>query len=99
MIFSVKAKRWSAIKLPYSASYPTFSRDSKHLYFLMQKGAHGLGVYRVPINGGLPKQVFDLGSVPLVILTDQSMSLDPTDTPILTRNVGTCDIYALHLNH
>ena len=99
MVFSLRTQNWATIKVPYTVGYPTFSRDSKHLYFLMQKGIRGRGVYRVPISGGDPEEVFDGGSIPFANLSGESMSLDPSDAPILTRSVGTCDIYALHLSH
>jgi len=99
MIFSVKSQRWSTIKVPYTVDYLAFSKDSKHLYFLMLKGVRAArGIYRISIRGGPSEQVFDGGSIQFVNLSDLSLSLDPTDVPILTRSVGTCDIYALHLN-
>jgi hypothetical protein len=57
-----------------------------------------VGVYRVPFQGGQAELVFDLpehfrGTGYYGIW----MSLDPTDAPLLLRDVGTDEIYALTL--
>jgi hypothetical protein len=47
--------------------------------------------------GGKPERVADLKGVHYTGYYGLWMGLDPTDTPLILRNTGTYDIYALTL--
>jgi hypothetical protein len=51
------------------------------------------GVYRIRVPGGEAELLKDLKDVHIGVW----LGLDPTDTPLLLRDVGTRDIYALTL--
>ena len=55
------------------------------------------GVFRVRVSGGDAERVFDLKGFRYTGAFTLWMGLDPTDTPMLIRDVGTDDIYALSL--
>jgi hypothetical protein len=49
------------------------------------------------VTGGTPEKIVDLHDVKQTGWAGSWMGLDPTDTPMLLRDVGTDDIYALTL--
>jgi hypothetical protein len=54
-------------------------------------------IYRLPIPDGKPERVADLTGVHLIGAVGDWFGLDPADAPLLLRNNGTSDIYALTL--
>jgi hypothetical protein len=54
-------------------------------------------VSRVRVSGGDAERVVDLKGFRYTGAFQIWMGLDPTDTPMLLRDVGTDDIYALTL--
>jgi len=54
-------------------------------------------VFRVRVSGGNAERVVDLKGFRYTGAFSDWMGLDPTDTPMLLRDVGTADIYALTL--
>lgn len=60
-------------------------------------GADDPGVFRIRPLGGRAERVVDLlGFHPAGVFGDR-MGLDPDDSPVLLRDVGGIDIYALDL--
>ena len=55
------------------------------------------GVFRVRVSGRNAKLVVDLKGFGFTGAFNLWMGLDPTDTPMLIRDIGTDDIYALTL--
>jgi hypothetical protein len=55
------------------------------------------GVFRARVSGGNAERVVDLKGFRYTGAFTRWMGLDPTDTPMLLRDVGTDDIYALTL--
>ncbi len=95
-IFDVKTQQWTALTENGDVQFPSFSRDGRFIYFLHS----GLdqGVFRIPVAGGKPERVADLREWHLIGLVGFSMSLDPMDSPLVLRDVGSDDIYALKLD-
>jgi Tol biopolymer transport system component len=93
-IFDVRTQQWST---PYKgpAGFPRWSRNSHSIYFL------GLpsnpGVYRITVTGGDAERITDLKGVHYTGYYAVWFGLDPTDAPLLLRDIGTSDIYALRL--
>jgi dipeptidyl aminopeptidase/acylaminoacyl peptidase len=94
-VFDVKQQRWTRLDLDGDGSYPNFSHDGRLIYFLQSGAAQG--VFRIPVTGGKTERVVDLKDWHLTGQFFASMSLDPTDAPLMLRDSGSGDIYALTL--
>jgi Tol biopolymer transport system component len=94
-VFDLKTQRWTELTANGDVQFPSFSQDGRFIYFLHT--GREQGVFRIPVTGGKPEQVADLGEWHLTGLVGFSMSLDPTDAPLVLRDVGSDDIYALTL--
>jgi hypothetical protein len=75
--------------------YPTWSSNSKFIYFWRQGDEQG--VFRVRVSDGVEERVVDLKGFRSTGAAGGWFGLDPKDTPMLVRDVGTSDIYALTL--
>jgi hypothetical protein len=96
-VFDVKTQRWSEL-LAEKCGWPTWSMDSKFIYFLHAFGSEEApGVYRVRVSGGPAERVVDLKGFRFTGSVGHWMGLDPTGTPMLIRDTGTDDIYSLTL--
>jgi hypothetical protein len=77
--------------------YPEWSSDSQFIYFLQIAG-NDRGVIRVRVRDGTAERVVDLKNVHLTgALFGFWFGLDPTDAPLLLRDISGDDIYALTL--
>jgi Tol biopolymer transport system component len=95
-VFDFETKRWS--ELPVGPSnWPNWSHDSRSIYFL-NGGEKDPSVVRVSIQTGKIEKVVDLKRFQFTGWFSSWFGLDPTDAPLLLRNVGTEDIYALTLD-
>jgi serine/threonine protein kinase/Tol biopolymer transport system component len=94
-IFEVKTQRWIALPTGGDVEFPSFSHDSRFIYFL--RFGRDQGVFRIPVTGGKLDRVVDMKNWHLTGYFGFSMSLDPTDAPLILRDVGGNDIYALTL--
>ena len=54
-------------------------------------------MFKIPVTGGKPERIADLREGHLTGFVGFSMSLDPTDVPLVLRDVGSDDIYVLTL--
>ena len=55
------------------------------------------GVLRISVTGGDAERIADLKGVHYTGYYSVWFGLDPTDAPLLLRDVGTSDVYALAL--
>jgi DNA-binding winged helix-turn-helix (wHTH) protein/Tol biopolymer transport system component len=94
-VFDTGKQKWFAPKTNGDVDWPAFSRDSRFIYFL--RLGREQGVFRVRAPEGAEERVVDLRGVHLTGMFGTSMSLDPNDYPLVTRDTGTDDIYALTL--
>ncbi len=95
-IFDFETQRWSSVLVTNTdALYHTWSRDSRFIYFLHNGTDHG--VFRIRSTGGQPERVADLKDMHQAGSIGFWFGLDPTDAPLLLRDVGSADIYALTL--
>jgi hypothetical protein len=83
------------VAAPANRVHPTWSSDSQFIYFLLPWDDPG--VLRVRVSGGNAERVIDLKGFRFTGAVNLWMGLDLTDTPMLIRDVGTDDIYALTL--
>ena len=77
-------------------SCPEWSKDGHFIYFI--HGPGDPGVYRMRVKGGELEKVVDLKNWPQVGPGSVGwMGLDPTEAPLLLRDISSNDIYALTL--
>jgi eukaryotic-like serine/threonine-protein kinase len=95
-VFDIATQRWSAFPENGRADYPAWSRDSRFIYFLRLINGDR-GVYRIRVGGGKTERVADLKDWHITGYYSFWMALDPTDSPLLLRDNGSDDIYALKM--
>jgi Tol biopolymer transport system component len=81
-----------------SGSWPSWSHDSRWIYYTAATLGQGnrVKIYRVSVDGGTPEQIMDIQFRG----TGYAFSwygLDPDDNPLLLRDAGTNEVYALTL--
>ena len=79
-----------------SWGFPTWSRDGKFIYAL--RGPEPWSVDRISVPDGKQERVVDLTGTYLTGATGFWFGLDPNDAPLLLRDNGSSDIYALTLD-
>ncbi|HTF62618.1 MAG TPA: winged helix-turn-helix domain-containing protein [Edaphobacter sp.] len=95
-IFDLKTQQWKDLLRKGFNGFPSWSKDGRFIYF--QRPTDDRGIFRIPISGGDEERIVDLkefrnmGWYPFGWL-----GLDPTDAPLLLRDTGTDEIYALTL--
>jgi DNA-binding winged helix-turn-helix (wHTH) protein/Tol biopolymer transport system component len=94
-VFNLETHQWSTVLMHEGLGFPSWSRDSRYLYILYADQQPG--VYRVSVKGGVPERVVDLKEFHHAGSVGLWMGLDPNDAPLLLRDVGTDDLYALTL--
>ena len=94
-LFDVKTQKWSMVPVSGVAQFPCFSRNSRYIYFL--RVGRDQGVIRIPVIGGNEEHIIDMSNWHITGSLSFSMTLDPTDAPLVLRDVGSDDIYALTL--
>lgn len=95
MVFDFKTQRWSELAQKGFVDSPEWSSDSQFIYFRRVMG--DLGVFRIPVKGGAAEKIVDLKDWRDTGWFRRYMGLDPTDAPLLLRDIGSDDIYALTL--
>jgi Tol biopolymer transport system component/DNA-binding winged helix-turn-helix (wHTH) protein len=93
-VFDFKTQQWSDIQKG-EVDFPTWSHDGKFIYFL--RPVDDPGVYRIRPTGGEAERVVDLKGFRFTGVWRYFLGLDPEDTPLLLRDTGTDDIFALTL--
>lgn len=97
-VFDLVTHGESTLRIGKATSFPVWSRDGRFIYAEIYEG--NPGVFRIPRKGGEPELVVDLKDVRQIIGNGgRWLELDPTDAPLLLRDGGTDDIYALTLEH
>jgi serine/threonine protein kinase/Tol biopolymer transport system component len=96
-VFSLEKQQWSDVE-DGDASYPSYSRDGRFVYFWRWGGEQT--VFRLRLSDGKVEKIAELKATSTASETaigGRWMGLDPTDTPIVLRSAPTHDIYALNL--
>lgn len=101
MIFDLQTQRYSilhGLQPIMTLNFNLWSHDSKFLYFVLERGPNeASGVYRIPVTGGKAERVVDLKDFRHIGYYGLWMGLDPNDAPMLLRDIGSQEIYALTL--
>jgi eukaryotic-like serine/threonine-protein kinase len=91
-LFELATQKWTVLHKGIIA-FPAWSADSRFMYYLSY--VEDPGVFRVRIATGEVERVLSLMNVPYTGTLGSWMALDPTDAPLMLRDTGTNDIYAL----
>jgi Tol biopolymer transport system component len=96
-LFDVQNRQWSTLaRHQGSWGFPTWSHDGKFIYML--RGPEPWSVDRISIPDGKQERVVDLTGTYLTGAVGFWFGLDPNDVPLLLRDNGSSDIYALTLD-
>jgi Tol biopolymer transport system component len=98
-MFDIGKQQWRPVLSPGPEilGFPEWSKDSQFIYYLRFNSAQDKGLYRVRARGGEPERVADLKDFSLGGWFNAWMTLDPGDAPLVVRDLGGADIYALTL--
>ena len=92
VLFDFQTQKWSQLAKA-RAAFPNWSRDGQYVYFL--RWLDNPAVLRVRISDREVEQVSDLANLPTTGNIGPWLGLDPDDSPLLLKDIGTQDIYAL----
>lgn len=96
-LFDVQNRQWFTLARHEGAwGFPTWSRDAKFIYAL--RGPEPWSVDRISVPDGKQERVVDLTGTYLTGAVGFWFGLDPNDVPLLLRDNGSSDIYALTLD-
>lgn len=92
LLYNFQTRKWSELAKG-SLSWLNWSHDSQYVYVLdyRQKSA----VMRVRISDGKFERVADVKDFPATGRYGASLALTPDDQPVLLRDTGTQDVYAV----
>jgi Tol biopolymer transport system component len=94
-LYDVRTRKWTTLA-DIAVGFPIWSRDSKYIYFDSIEGVPNL--YRVRIADHSLKQVASLRGIrPAPTLGGVLTGLALDDSPLVARDVGNQEIYALDL--
>ncbi|MGC2638500.1 MAG: winged helix-turn-helix domain-containing protein [Acidobacteriaceae bacterium] len=93
-VLSMETGKWSSLDTG-SVAFPEWSHDSRFIYYLRWKGDAALA--RIHPGDASPEILADLRKEHLTGFFTSWMSLDSSDAPLLLRDVGSDEIYALAL--
>ena len=91
-LFDRAAQHWTVLHKGIIA-FPAWSADSRFIYYLSY--VDDPGVFRVRVADGAVERILSLMNVGYTGTLGSWMGLDPTDAPLMLRDRGTNDIYAL----
>jgi hypothetical protein len=66
--------------------------------YLLQRVMGDRGIFRIRIHGGTEEKIADLKDWHDAGWFGDYMGLDPTDAPLLLRDIGSNDVYAFTLD-
>ena len=92
VLFDFQAQLWTEIAKG-SFAFPSWSSDGQFVYLL--HSPDNPAVLRIGISERKVERVADLQSIPITGHYGIWLGLAPDDSPLLLRDAGTQDIYAL----
>ena len=93
VLFDFKAGKWSVLLKGRGIAYPNWSADGRYVYFF--HGPDNPGVFRLRISDRKVERIAGLKDVPITGFYGFWLGLAPDDSPLLLRDTGSQDIYAL----
>jgi Tol biopolymer transport system component len=96
-VFDFKLKKWKILLTELgSGNWPSWSRDSRWIYYFMNR-VDRYAVLRISVDGGRPERVTDLRGFHGTGWFYGWYGLDSNDNPLMLREAGDNEIYALTL--
>jgi len=93
-LFHLSSGRWTRLDTG-PVAFPEWSHDSRFISYVCWTAAPA--VLRIRVADGRRERLADLKGARYTGVYSLWMGLDPTDTPLMLRDAGTDDIYALSL--
>jgi Tol biopolymer transport system component/predicted Ser/Thr protein kinase len=95
MLFDRAKQKWTEILQERNVSFPIWSKDGWYLYFL--SWPEKPSVMRMRLSDSKLERIADLKNFHPTGYWEDWMGLDPNDSPLLFRDTGLQDVYALDL--
>lgn len=92
LLFGFSTQKWTTLATGLMG-FPIWSRDSSYVYALDVHLPQQTAIIRIRVNDAKIERVADLSSIRQI--TMPWIGLDPDDTPLAIREVGTEEIYVL----
>jgi Tol biopolymer transport system component/predicted Ser/Thr protein kinase len=92
VVFDFETRKWSELTR-MRVGFPIWSADGKYIYFLRIPDKPA--VLRVHVSDRKVELVTSLNGLPTTGYFSIFLTLTPDDSPLLLRNLGTQDVYAL----
>jgi Tol biopolymer transport system component len=95
LLFDRAKQKWTEVMRGRNVSFPNWSKDSRYIYFL--SWPENPGVFRMRLSDSVVERTLDLKGFQPTGYWEDWMGLDPQDDPLLLRDTGLQDVYALDL--
>jgi len=96
-LFDFKTQRWQELTAGAPIGYPNWSRDGKYIYYDAGSGDQA-GFYRVRVSDDKVERIADFKYVRRAGSLGAWAGLTPDESPLLLRDTGTQEIYALDVD-
>lgn len=100
LLFDTRTQRWRVLRRGHNG-FPIWTNDGRYIYYLQLGPAAGYilepSVERVRPDAGTPERIVDLKGFRCTGALNFWFGLDPENRPLLLRDAGNDDIYALTL--
>ena len=96
MLYDPNKQKWTVLVVMSRVGNPNWSRDSRYVYFDTLE-EDDPGIYRVGLVDRKVERLASLKDFKSVRLFYSTMNLTPDGEPVLLRNTGIEEIYALEL--
>lgn len=93
VLFDHTKQKWSEVTKGRNVSFPNWSKDGRYVYFL--SWPENPAVVRMRMSDYTQERVVNLKEFRPTGYWDDWMGLDPDDSPLLLRDTGLQDVYAL----
>lgn len=93
LLFDRVKQKWAKVFQERNFSFPSWSKDSQHIYFLSWPEDPGL--FRIRVSDFTVERIANLKNFRPTGYWEDWMGLDPNDEPLLFRDTGLQDVYAL----
>jgi len=92
LLYDMNAQKWKEL-MQTSIGFPNWSKTGEYIYFLREGDAPA--VMRIRVRDRKIERVADLKNFPQTGFYNVWLALAPDDSPLLLRDMGTHEIYAL----
>ena len=94
LLYDAGSGKWRPLA-SFRIGYPNWSHDSKFIYAV--KLSDGSTICRIRVSDGTVEQIVDMAHRNQYWTSDAWLGLTPDDSPLLSRDIGMQEIFALRL--